>query len=240
MNTSNQDNQIVIRKADERGGADFGWLKSRHSFSFGEYYDPNHMGFRSLRVINEDRVAGGAGFPTHPHRDMEIFSYVLEGALAHKDSMGNERILKPGQIQLMSAGRGVTHSEYNHNRDIPTHFLQIWIQPRERGLSPTYTEWHPDPQREHEAKILVISDDGRDGSATIHQDAHVYRIRLAAGETVSHELITGRGLWLQVMRGSVTFNAIELNTGDGAGSNQPMRYDIKAIQPAEALLFDLT
>lgn len=240
MNTSNQDNQIVIRKADERGGADFGWLKSRHSFSFGEYYDPNHMGFRSLRVINEDRVAGGAGFPTHPHRDMEIFSYVLEGALAHKDSMGNERILKPGQIQLMSAGRGVTHSEYNPNRDVPTHFLQIWIQPRERGLSPTYTEWHPDPQREHEAKILVISDDGRDGSATIHQDAHVYRIRLAAGETVSHELITGRGLWLQVMRGSVTFNAIELNTGDGAGSNQPMRYDIKAIQPAEALLFDLT
>jgi redox-sensitive bicupin YhaK (pirin superfamily) len=169
---------LTIRRANERGHADHGWLNSYHTFSFADYYDPAHMGFRSLRVINDDRVAPGQGFGTHPHRDMEIFSYVLEGALQHKDSMGNGSVLKPGQIQLMSAGRGVTHSEFNSSRDEPLHFLQIWIQPRERGLAPSYTEWRPNPAQANAPKVLVISPDGREGSATIHQDAEIYRIRL--------------------------------------------------------------
>jgi len=241
MNTHAVENKngITIRKAAERGVADFGWLDSRHSFSFGEYHDSAHMGFRSLRVINEDRVEGGAGFPAHPHRDMEIFSYVLEGALAHKDSMGNERILKPGQIQLMSAGRGVTHSEYNPNQDEGAHFLQIWIQPRERGLVPSYTEWHPGPEHESAAKVLVISSDGREGSATIHQDADVYRIRLKAGGELTHDLKEGRGLWLQVMTGSATLDDVELVAGDGARTVQVSRHVIKSLVDTEALLFDL-
>ncbi len=166
-----QTTQLAIRRADERGHADHGSLKSNHTFSFADYYDPTQMGFRSLRVINDDRVAPGRGFGTHPHRDMEIFSYVLEGALEHKDSMGNGRVLEPGQIQLMSAGRGVTHSEFNPLPDKPLHFLQIWIQPRVRGLTPGYTEWLPKPEHAAAPKVLVISSDGRDGSATIHQDA---------------------------------------------------------------------
>jgi quercetin 2,3-dioxygenase len=232
-------NGITVRKASARGVADFGWLDSRHTFSFGEYFDPAHMGFRSLRVINEDRVEAGAGFPKHPHRDMEIFSYVLEGALAHSDSMGNERILKPGQIQLMSAGRGVTHSEYNPNEKEGAHFLQIWIQPRERGLVPSYTEWHPKPEHDTAAKVLVISPDGRDGSATIHQDADVYRVRLKAGGEITHDLREGRGLWLQVMRGSVTLDGVSLEQGDGAQSVKAGPHVVKASQGAEALLFDL-
>ena len=175
---------LNIRRAGERGHADHGWLNSHHTFSFADYYDPAHMGFRSLRVINDDRVAPGQGFGTHPHRDMEIFSYVLEGTLEHRDSMGNGRQLKPGRIQLMSAGRGITHSEFNPSRDQPLHFLQIWIQPRERGLTPSYTEWHPKPEHADAAKVLVISPDGRDGSATIHQDADIYRIQLKPGQTV--------------------------------------------------------
>jgi uncharacterized cupin superfamily protein len=169
---------VVKRSAADRGQADHGWLKSQHTFSFADYYDPQYMGFRSLRVINEDRVEPGHGFGTHPHRDMEIFSYVLEGALAHKDSLGNGRTLKPGRIQLMSAGRGVTHSEFNPSRGEGLHFLQIWIQPREQGLTPSYTEWHPKADNDSDPKVLVISPDGRDGSATIHQDAEVYRLRL--------------------------------------------------------------
>ena len=154
--------ELNIRRADERGHADHGWLNSHHTFSFADYYDPAQMGFRTLRVINDDRVAPGQGFGTHPHRDMEIFSYVLEGTLEHKDSMGNGRQLKPGQIQLMSAGRGITHSEFNPAPSEPLHFLQIWIQPRERGLTPSYTEWHPKPEHTEAAKVLVISPDGRE------------------------------------------------------------------------------
>jgi redox-sensitive bicupin YhaK (pirin superfamily) len=236
--TTQTNHPVNVRRSDERGLADFGWLKSRHSFSFGEYYDPAFMGFRSLRVINEDRVSGGEGFPTHPHRDMEIFSYVLDGALAHRDSMGNQRVLEPGQIQLMSAGRGVTHSEYNAS-DKETHFLQIWIQPRERGLAPGYTEWHPQPAHATEAKVLVISPDGQDGSAVIHQDARVYRIRLAAGQSVEHALAEGRGLWLQVMRGSVALNGTGLAAGDGAQSESAGVHRIVAQTEVEALLFDL-
>ena len=174
--------EIVKRPAAARGQANHGWLQSQHTFSFADYHDPAQMGFRSLRVINEDRVAPGEGFGTHPHRDMEIFSYVLEGALEHKDSLGNGRTLRPGQIQLMSAGAGVTHSEFNPSRTDGLHFLQIWIQPREKGLPPSYTEWHPQPQNDSDGKVLVISPDGRHGSATIHQDAEIYRLRLQPGD----------------------------------------------------------
>lgn len=230
---------ITVRKSEDRGRADFGWLKSRHSFSFGEYYDEAQMGFRSLRVINQDYVAPEGGFPTHPHRDMEIFSYVLSGALEHRDSMGNGRILKPGQIQLMSAGRGVTHSEFNPSAREATHFLQIWIQPRERGLTPSYTEWHPQPEHDQAARVLVISADGREGSATLHQDADIYRIRLTAGEKLVHELGVGRGLWLQVISGLVSLNGTELRAGDGGSTEQAGRHELVALEAVEALLFDL-
>ncbi len=228
---------ITVRPADARGLADFGWLKSRHTFSFGDYHDPAHMGFRSLRVINEDRVAGGEGFPTHPHRDMEIFSYVLEGALAHKDSMGHARTLRSGQVQLMSAGSGITHSEFNPEPDAVTHFLQIWILPRERNLPPSYTEWQTPGGGG--AKVLMISPDGREGSAVIHQDAEVYRVRLEAGASVTHDLRPGRGLWLQLMRGTVSLDGVALTAGDGASTEQPGVLELATAEGAETLLFDL-
>ena len=231
--------ELNIRRANERGHGDHGWLNSYHTFSFADYYDPAHVGFRSLRVINDDRVAAGKGFGAHPHRDMEIFSYVLEGTLEHKDSMGNGRQLKPGRIQLMSAGRGVTHSEFNPSATEPLHFLQIWIQPCERGLAPSYTEWHPKPENAKAPKVLVISPDGRDGSATIHQDVDVYRIRLEEGQTVSHEIKPGRGAWLHVADGALTLNGAELATGDGASTEAPGLLTMKAEKPTEALLFDI-
>ena len=230
---------ITIRKSHERGHADHGWLKSQHTFSFADYYDLAHMGFRSLRVINEDRIAPGMGFGTHPHRDMEIFSYVLEGALQHKDSMGNGSILHPGQVQLMSAGSGVTHSEFNPSRTEPGHFLQIWILPRERNLAPSYTEWHPQPEQQAERKVLLISPDGRDNSAIIHQDAAVWRVRLQAGESIAHELAEGRGLWVQVMRGALTFGDVALDTGDAASTEAAGNLPIASAEGAEALLFDV-
>lgn len=230
---------INIRKANDRGHADHGWLDSHHTFSFANYYDPEHMGFRELRVINEDRVAGGKGFGTHPHKDMEIFSYVLEGTLEHKDSMGNGRQLKPGQIQLMSAGQGVAHSEFNPSPTEPLHFLQIWIQPLEHGLKPSYTEWHPKPEHAEASKVLVISPDGRESSATIHQDADIYRIRLKAGQTVEHNLKQGRGAWLQIVKGALTFNDVPLATGDGASTEEPGTLRLTATHPTEAILFDL-
>lgn len=230
---------VVVRRAADRGLADFGWLKSYHCFSFGEYHDPRHMGFRTLRVINEDRVAGGQGFPTHPHRDMEIFSYVLDGRLAHKDSMGHVRVLLPGQIQLMSAGSGVTHSEYNPDAAVATHFLQIWIQPAVRGLVPGYTEWHPGAGEDAAARVLVISPDGAEGSAVIRQDVRVYRVRLAAGATLVHGLAQGRGLWLQVMRGAGTLAGVALSAGDGGALEEAGEVVITAADPMETLLFDL-
>lgn len=230
---------LNVRRANERGHGDHGWLNSYHSFSFADYYDPAHMGFRSLRVINDDRVAPGRGFGTHPHRDMEIFSYVLEGALQHKDSMGNGRVLHPGEIQLMSAGRGVAHSEFNPSETDGLHFLQIWIQPRERGLTPSYTEWRPKADQASAPKVLVISPDGRDGSATIHQEAEVYRIRLQPGQTVTHELKQGRGAWLQVAEGALTLNGVALSTGDGASTEEPGTLTLNATTTTEALLLDL-
>lgn len=230
----------TIRRSDERGHARHGWLESRHTFSFADYYDPAHMGFRSLRVINQDQVAPLGGFPTHPHRDMEIFSYVLEGRLAHRDSMGNERVLKPGEVQLMSAGRGVTHSEYNPSSDEKTHFLQIWIQPRERGIEPRYTEWKPTPASEASPKALLISADGRDDSATITQDADVYRVRLQPGEAVSHDLPAGRGLWLQLIHGRLDVAGQELAPGDAISTEEASTHRFHAgDEPVEALLFDL-
>lgn len=231
--------KLKLRRAKERGLADHGWLKSFHTFSFADYRDPAQMGFRTLRVINDDRVAAGQGFGTHPHRDMEIFSYVLEGELAHKDSMGNARVLKPGEIQLMSAGTGITHSEFNPLPDRPAHFLQIWILPRAYGLTPSYTEWHPSAALADAAKVLVISPDGRDGSATIHQDADIYRLRLKPGQTVTHELKPSRGAWLHVAEGALELNGATLTTGDGASTEEAGFLTLTAAQPTEALLFDL-
>ena len=233
------DTSLTIRKANERGHADHGWLNSHHTFSFADYHDPAHLGFRSMRVINDDHVAAGMGFGTHPHRDMEIFSYVLAGELAHQDSLGNGRTLRPGQIQLMSAGTGVTHSEFNPSRKDAAHFLQIWIQPRERGLPPSSTEWHPRPEHDTAAKVLVISPDGRDGSATIHQDADIYRIRLAPGQSVTHELRAGRGAWLQIADGELDLNGAHLSTGDGASTETAGTLSLTANKPTEAILFDL-
>lgn len=228
-----------IRKSHERGHADMGWLDSRHSFSFGEYQDPRHMGFRSLRVINEDRVAPGAGFPMHAHRDMEIFSYVLSGQLEHKDSMGNGRVLKPGELQLMSAGKGVMHSEFNPSPDQWVHFLQIWIRPERAGLEPAYTEWRPQPGQAEQSKVLLISADGRDGSACIRQDAEVWLLRLRAGERIEFPLRQGRGLWLQVMAGVVMLGGDRLAEGDAAAVEDSTRIELVAAEDGELLLFDL-
>lgn len=230
---------LTIRKATERGHAQHGWLDSWHTFSFADYYDPEHMGFRSLRVINDDRVAPSMGFPTHPHRDMEIFSYVLKGRLAHKDSMGNARELKPGEIQLMSAGRGVTHSEFNPSQSEEVHLLQIWLQPATRGLTPSYTEWRPLPEHDATRKLLVISPDGRDGSATIHQDADVYLLKLQPGDEVEHQLAEGRGAWLHVAEGGLALNGTDLTAGDAASTESAGALKIRATAPTQALLFDL-
>jgi len=231
--------EITVRRALERGLADHGWLRSRHTFSFADYYDPSYMGFRSLRVINDDIVAAGRGFPEHPHGDMEIFSYVLEGALAHRDSLGNERILQPGQIQLMSAGTGVRHGEFNPSSTDSTHFLQIWIQPREQGLKPSYTEWHPSPQNADDPKVLVISPDGRDGSARIQQDAEIYRILLEPGQSLQHEVRPGCGIWLHIAEGSLVLNSITLETGDAAATEASGALTLTANSRTNALLFDL-
>lgn len=234
------DTKLTLRRADERGHADHGWLDSWHTFSFADYYNPAHMGFRSLRVINDDRIAGGAGFPTHPHRDMEIFSYLLEGNLAHKDSMGNSRVLKPGEIQLMRAGSGVLHSEFNPSSSQPAHLLQIWITPHTRGLAPAYTEWKPAEGRENDPKTLVISPDGREGSATIAQDAFIYLLKLKPGTETRHTLAAGRGIWLHVATGSVTVNGIPLSAGDAVSLEQAGEIVIASTDGlSEAILFDL-
>lgn len=231
--------KLTVRRSKDRGHADHGWLSSRHTFSFAGYHDPAHMGFRSLRVINQDLVAPGGGFPTHPHHDMEIFSYVLAGSLEHRDSLGNGRQLKPGEIQLMSAGSGVTHSEFNPSRSEPLHFLQIWILPHERGLKPSYTEWHPDAARERESKVLVISPDGRQDSATIHQDADVYLLRLEKGQSVTHEVRATRGIWFQLIQGTAVVNGTELAAGDAVKTEDLGTLSVAASAAVEGLLFDL-
>jgi len=232
--------RFTIRRADQRGHARHGWLESRHTFSFADYYDPEHMGFRSLRVLNDDRVAPLGGFPTHPHRDMEIFSYVLAGELAHRDSMGNQRTLRPGEVQLMSAGYGITHSEFNPSSDREARFLQVWILPGERGLTPRYTDWNPDDALADAPKTLLISPDGRNGSATIHQDAEIWRLRLEPGEELTHIVGPGRGIWLHLVRGSLAVGGEELQAGDAASTDDPGPVDLRAgDESVEALLFDL-
>jgi quercetin 2,3-dioxygenase len=231
--------KLTVRKSNARGHADHGWLDTYHTFSFADYYDPKHMGFRSLRVINQDVIAPGVGFPTHPHSDMEIFSYILYGALEHKDSMGNGRVLRPGQIQLMSAGSGVTHSEFNPSKAEPASLLQIWIRPSQRGLKPSYTEWHPDPAQEKESKVLVISPDGRDGSATIHQDAEIYRVRLDEGKESTHVVRDGRGTWFQLIKGTVSVNGTVLQPGDAISTEDSGTLTLSAAADSEGLLFDL-
>jgi redox-sensitive bicupin YhaK (pirin superfamily) len=230
---------LTIRKADERGHFDHGWLNTYHTFSFAEYYDPAYLGFRALRVINEDRVQPGRGFPTHAHNDMEILSFVLDGALEHKDSMGNGSIIRPGEVQRMSAGTGVRHSEYNPSKDAPVHFLQIWILPERHGLAPSY-EQKPFAEADTRNRLRVIaSPDGRDGAVTIHQDVEVYLARLDAGHDVVQSLRAHRHGWVQVARGAVLLNGEPLFAGDGAAVTDEPALTIRATQPAEVVLFDL-
>ena len=230
---------IVKRPAAERGRADFGWLDSRHTFSFGEYYDPRYMGFRALRVINEDRVKPGYGFPTHPHRDMEIISYVLEGALAHKDSMGTGSVIRAGDVQRMSAGTGVLHSEMNPSPSEPVHFLQIWLMPDQRGIKPSYEEKRFDTAEKQGRLRLVASRDARDGALGINQDVDLYAGVLEAGATTRLDLRPGRHAWLQVARGAVTLNGQRLDQGDGAAMSDEPSLDVAASEDAEILVFDL-
>ena len=230
---------ISVRKATARGYADHGWLRSFHTFSFADYYDPAFMGFRTLRVINEDRVQPGKGFATHGHEDMEILSYVLEGALEHRDSLGNGSVIRPGDVQRMSAGTGVRHSEFNPSDTMPVHFLQIWILPAQRGLPPGYEQRTVPAAATHNVLGLIASQDGRAGSVTIHQDVSVYAVRLEPLRRLTHRLDPERHAWVQVARGTLTVNGVALGAGDGAALSGETALDLAAETPAEVVLFDL-
>lgn len=230
---------IGVRKGTDRGHAEFGWLDSHHTFSFGEYYDPAHMGFRKLRVINDDRVIPGAGFPTHPHRDMEIISYVVEGALEHKDSMGNGSIIRPGEVQRMSAGTGVTHSEFNPSQSEGTRFLQIWILPEKTGTAPGYEQKEFPPADRADHLKLVASRDGRDGSVTVHQDVSVYASILAPGKSIEHRIPENRHVWVQVVRGQLAAHGHTLVEGDGMSLSEERLLKLAADEETEFLVFDL-
>ena len=231
---------IYVRKAEERGHFDHGWLNTYHMFSFSDYYDPRFMGFRDLRVINEDRVLPGMGFPTHPHRDMEIISYVLEGGLEHKDSMGTGSIIRPGEVQRMSAGTGVTHSEYNHSKEELVHFLQIWIIPEKKGLKPGYEQKNFPREEKLNQLRLVASRDGREGSVTIHQDVNLYATVLEASQQVEYQIQPNRHAWIQVVRGKLQLNDRLLNAGDGVAISEEQLLTLSAKdESAEALVFDL-
>jgi hypothetical protein len=230
---------LQIRKSEERGLANHGWLNSRHSFSFGHYYDPKHVGFGPLIVINEDQVAPGQGFGTHPHRDMEIISYVLDGALEHKDSMGNGSVLHYGDVQRMSAGTGVRHSEYNHSRTDGVHFLQIWVQPNVTGIEPSYEEKHFKPEDKLGKLRLIASSDGRDGSVLIHQDASIYASILTASDSLQHALAPQRIAYVHLIRGEVTVNGVALKGGDALKISEQSLVTLDQAQAAELLLFDL-
>jgi quercetin 2,3-dioxygenase len=230
---------ILIRKSNDRGHADHGWLDSRFTFSFADYYDPQHVQFRTLRVMNDDRIAGGGGFPTHPHRDMEIVTYVLEGALAHKDSMGNGSVIKPGDVQYMSAGTGVAHSEFNASDSETAHLYQIWMFPDRQGYKPVYDQKHFTDADKRGKLRLVVSPDGRDGSVQIRQDNELYATVLAPGESVEHALKPDRHAYVQVARGSVTLNGASLDAGDGAAISAEKSLQLTGVNDAEVLLFDL-
>jgi quercetin 2,3-dioxygenase len=230
---------IKVRHAKQRGGSNHGWLDSKHSFSFADYYDPANMGFRSLRVINEDKVTGGKGFGTHSHRDMEIISYVLSGALEHKDSIGTGSVIRPGDVQRMSAGTGVSHSEYNHSKTEPVHFLQIWIVPQTRGLKPSY-EQKAIAEADRRGKLKVVAaNDGRDGAVTVHQDMTLSAGLLQPGERVMFSLAPGRGAWVQLARGALKIGDVMLQAGDGAAIEDEREITLEATEPCEVLVFDL-
>lgn len=229
---------LMLRPAAERGHFNFGWLDTWHTFSFGDYRDPNHMGFRSLRVINEDQVAPRAGFPTHPHRDMEILTWLLSGALRHEDSMGNGSVIVPGEIQRMTAGTGVTHSEASASDEV-THLLQIWLLPAVRGLEPSYEQSAFAEEARTNRLCLIASGNGRDGSVSVHQDVALYATTLTSGQQVGHPLAAGRGAWLQVARGNLICNGVELRAGDGLAAEQESALTISTGDSAEFLLFDL-
>ena len=230
---------LTIRPSEARGHVEFGWLDTRHSFSFGHYHDPAHMGFRALRVINEDHVDPGAGFDPHPHRDMEILTYVLSGALEHRDSMGNGSVIRPGDVQRMTAGTGVVHSEQNASATEPVHLLQIWILPARTGLAPGY-EQKAFPKAERRGRLRPLaSADGREGSVTVHQDVTLYSALLGAGESVRHALAPGRHAWVQVARGAVSVNGETVRAGDGVALSDERSLALEASEDAELLLFDL-
>jgi redox-sensitive bicupin YhaK (pirin superfamily) len=230
---------LAIRHASERGHTNFGWLDSYHTFSFGSYYDPEHMGFSNLRVINDDTVSPGGGFATHGHNDMEIVSYVLEGALAHKDSMGNGSVIRPGDVQRMSAGTGVRHSEFNASNDEPVHFLQIWVLPERTGLEPSYEQRAFSDEEKRGRLRLIGSRDGRDGSVTIHQNLDLYATRLDEGDDAGHALAPGRKGWIHVAQGSALLNGNRLRAGDGVAVEGPASVALTGSSKAEVLLFDM-
>jgi quercetin 2,3-dioxygenase len=229
----------TIRLSKDRGQADFGWLNSRHTFSFGDYHDPRFMGFGPLRVINEDRVAPGAGFGKHSHRDMEILSWVLSGSLEHKDSLGTGAMIRPGELQRMTAGSGVTHSEFNGSKTEPVHFLQIWLLPEMRGLEPGYEQRSFAATEMQNRWRLIAARDGRDAAVKVHQDTDLYAARIAAGSAVTHTPASGRHLWLQVARGSVEVDGASLLAGDGMSWINPAQIVVRASEPGEVLLFDM-
>lgn len=230
---------IRIRPANERGHADHGWLETYHTFSFANYYDPQHMNFRSLRVINDDRIAGGGGFPMHPHRDMEIVSYVVEGALEHRDSMGNGSVIRPGDVQRMSAGTGVTHSEFNPSDTEGMRLLQIWIEPASAGIEPSY-EQRQFTEEDRKGRLRVVaSPDGADGSVTVNTDARIFAALLRPEDSVTHEIADGRGVWVQVVRGNIRLDDEVLSEGDGATVEQQASIQIEGESDSEILLFDL-
>jgi redox-sensitive bicupin YhaK (pirin superfamily) len=230
---------IEVRKSDERGHAEHGWLNSYHSFSFADYYDPQHMGFGALRVINEDRIAPGTGFGAHGHRDMEIISYVLEGELAHKDNIGNGSVIRPGDVQRMSAGRGVMHSEFNHSQEHPTHFLQIWIEPNVHGITPGYEEKRFEEGEKKGCLRLIASPDGTQGSVTIHQDAKIYAGLFNESERALYSLAAGRRVYVHVVRGEIRINDVELKAGDALKAADIETIQVSQGHDAEILLFDL-
>jgi quercetin 2,3-dioxygenase len=230
---------ITIRKSADRGHVNLGWLDTYHTFSFDQYYNPAHMHFRTLRVINEDRVAPAKGFPTHSHRDMEIITYILSGALEHRDSMGNGSVIRPGDVQRMTAGSGVAHSEYNPSPDEPVHLLQIWIMPNARNLPPGYEQKFFPPEDRQDQLRLIASPDGAQDSVKINQDARVYACNLGSGQAVADELAAGRSAWLQLARGSIMLNDANLTAGDGAAVSAESALRISAADAAEFLLFDL-
>ena len=230
---------IVLRKSCERGYADHGWLKSYHSFSFADYHDPRHMGVGNLRVINEDRIAPGTGFGTHGHRDMEIISYVLAGELGHKDSLGNGAAIRPGDVQRMSAGTGIQHSEFNHAPGATTHFLQIWILPRARGITPGYEQKHFADADKRGRLRLVASQDGRDGSVTIHADAAMYAGLFDGAESASMPLAAGRNTYVHLVRGALSVNGQALRAGDAAHLRGETSLELAQASDAEVIVFDL-